>query len=411
MNQSSSPEQGRILFVSNTTSKNEFINLQKMHRTQFVNASQIMFGSIISALSERQDISVEVVSIRPIRRADLNHHILFVKNKHYIEDNVSYSYNSQFLLPGFSIVWEYLMTLKSIISWCLRQYQKRSVIICDTLTLSSPAVLLIAKLFRQEVIAYITDIPSAVIETTDLKSNLKLRLLVKMLSYIDWSLRHYDKLIVVTKQMNKYVNPKNRPNIVVECIVQEKDSMKKCETLDKKVLVVGYFGKTNKRLGAELLIEASKLLRRTDVRFHIYGTGDYDKAIIESATCDNRMLYGGYISHDDAVQKERDCSLLVNLRPGNFEFTKTTFPSKLSEYMLSGVPVLTTHLVGIPKEYDPYLWYLEDESPVSAASMIDTILSLPIEERTAKGNAAREFMLANKNVSTQADRIVNFVFS
>jgi len=39
-----------------------------------------------------------------------------------------------------------------------------------------------------------------------------------------------------------------------------------------------------------------------------------------------------------------------------------SFPSKLIEYMASATPVLTTRLPGIPPEYEPYVYWIEDDS-------------------------------------------------
>ena len=78
------------------------------------------------------------------------------------------------------------------------------------------------------------------------------------------------------------------------------------------------------------------------------------------------------------------------------------------EYMVSGTPVLTTVLPGMPKEYYPYVYLLEDESPEGIATQLCKILSYPMEERLNKGLSARTFVLKEKSNVQQSKRIIEF---
>lgn len=86
-------------------------------------------------------------------------------------------------------------------------------------------------------------------------------------------------------------------------------------------------------------------------------------------------------------------ALLVNPRPIKPEYTKYSFPSKNMEYMVSGTPLMTTKLPGIPKEYYPYIYLLEDESPEGIARRLNEILNISMIERNEKAKEARKFVI------------------
>ena len=99
-------------------------------------------------------------------------------------------------------------------------------------------------------------------------------------------------------------------------------------------------------------------------------------------------------------------TLLVNPRPTGEEYVKYSFPSKTMEYMSTGTPVLTTVLPGMPKEYHPYVYLLEEETADAIAEKLGQIFAQPAEALFEKGMAAREFILKEKNNVKQAGKIL-----
>ena len=98
---------------------------------------------------------------------------------------------------------------------------------------------------------------------------------------------------------------------------------------------------------------------------------------------------------------EMAATLLVNPRPTGEEYVKYSFPSKTMEYMSTGTPVLTTVLPGMPKEYHPYVYLLEEETADAIAEKLGQIFAQP-----ADALKAREFILKEKNNVTQAGKIL-----
>ena len=79
------------------------------------------------------------------------------------------------------------------------------------------------------------------------------------------------------------------------------------------------------------------------------------------------------------------------------------------EYMVSGTPVLTTRLPGMPKEYEEYVYLFDNESVGGMAKKITEVLSIPEKELRKKGASAREFVLKEKNNISQAKKLLDFI--
>ena len=80
------------------------------------------------------------------------------------------------------------------------------------------------------------------------------------------------------------------------------------------------------------------------------------------------------------------------------------------EYMVSGTPLLTTKLAGIPKEYFPYVLFFEDESVEGYAGAIKSALARSETELYELGGSAKRFVLMKKNNIEQGRRICEFLF-
>lgn len=117
----------------------------------------------------------------------------------------------------------------------------------------------------------------------------------------------------------------------------------------------------------------------------------------------------GVVPNQDVVMAELEASLLVNPRPTHEEFTKYSFPSKNIEYMSSGTPLLTTKLPGMPKEYYPYVFLIEDESTEGYANALADALSKTEEELYVCGMKSKKFVIGKKNSREQARRVIELI--
>jgi glycosyltransferase involved in cell wall biosynthesis len=124
-----------------------------------------------------------------------------------------------------------------------------------------------------------------------------------------------------------------------------------------------YAGQLKAKYGLELLLQAFLRLEDQSLRLLILGKGDYEENIRQASLKDPRIVFKGYCPQGEIKKLLNAATVLINPRPTNQSFTQYSFPSKTIEYMVSGRPVISTRLPGIPDDYFPYLYVLENETP------------------------------------------------
>lgn len=77
--------------------------------------------------------------------------------------------------------------------------------------------------------------------------------------------------------------------------------------------------------------------------------------------------------------------------------------------MVSGTPVLTTKIGGMPEEYYPYFYFIEDETIPGIASAIEKMVRIEYAELFSRGQVAKEFASHEKNYLNQTKAILSFL--
>lgn len=223
-------------------------------------------------------------------------------------------------------------------------------------------------------------------------------------------IRHCTGYVLLTEAMNDYLNKDGKPYVILEghSDITMRDRI---PAMEKKTSprVCFYAGGVSKQYGLGNLVEGFQKANIENAQLHIYGPGDYVEELRQIAAEDPRIFYGGMLLNTEIVEKEMEATLLVNPRPTDEEYVKYSFPSKTMEYMSSGTPVLTTVLPGMPKEYHPYVYLLEDESADGIAAKLREVLAQSDETLFGKGCEARNFILNRKNNVIQAQKILEML--
>lgn len=297
----------------------------------------------------------------------------------------------------------------SILFWDFFAHGKRKVIICDTLNLSiSLGALFASKLIRRKIVAIVTDVPDLMLSTTNSRS-LKHRLYYFLVNKV---ITNYDAYVLLTKQMGSLINVNKKPFIVIEGLVDHKQlDEKSCNVNEETNKTIIYSGGVYEEYGIKKLVNAICRIEDQGINIHIYGDGDMVTELKELCKTDKRIIYKGVVPNNDVVMAQKKASLLVNPRPADLELSAYSFPSKTLEYMVSGTPVLTTRLKGIPEEYFNYVYSICNESETGISETLQKIFQLPNSERVAMGARARKFVLENKNNKIQGKKLLLFINS
>ena len=216
--------------------------------------------------------------------------------------------------------------------------------------------------------------------------------------------------VLLTEAMNDYLNKKGKPYVILEGHA-DITMADRIPSLEQKTAprVCFYAGGVSKQYGLANLVEGFRQADLPNARLDIYGPGDYVEELSKIAEEDPRVFYGGMLLNSEIVAKEQEATLLVNPRPTGEEYVKYSFPSKTMEYMASGTPVLTTVLPGMPKEYHPYVYLLEDETADGIARKLRHVMAVSDEDLFQKGTEARAFVLEQKNNVIQAQKILEML--
>jgi hypothetical protein len=161
--------------------------------------------------------------------------------------------------------------------------------------------------------------------------------------------------------------------------------------------------------GIGLVLDSFAMLMDHDLRLWIFGKGPLEARVREAVARDKRIVYWGHLPHNEVKSYQKRATVLLNPRPSNQLITRYTFPSKLREYLLSGRPVITTILAGIPEEYYEFVYKLEDETPAGLAKRILEICSKSERELDEFGRRAQDFIRQKKNWTVQGKRIYEFI--
>ena len=183
----------------------------------------------------------------------------------------------------------------------------------------------------------------------------------------------------------------------------------RARTSNESSFVIAFAGGLKEANGILELLEAFSLIRGDQYQLRIAGMGPLESKVKEAAQNDSRIEYCGYLSFDEVLALYDAADVLINMRPTKTLNTKYFFPSKLMEYLASGVPVITTCTGYVEQEYADFAFLLKDETSQGLANMIEYVASLDQNIRIDKGARARNYICTHKTWNVQGQRVVDFI--
>ena len=237
----------------------------------------------------------------------------------------------------------------------------------------------------------------------------------KVLKAADWMriqnlMGSVDKYILYSKHMAEFLGLEDGSWMVTEgsfdaTFIEETAAEKQAE----KVSIM-YSGVLDTSFGIPQLLDAFSMIE--DDRFELWltGSGNATELINERALSDKRIKNFGFLpSRTDLLLKQQQATMLISPRRPDKAASAYCFPSKIFEYMVSGNPVLSCRLGGIPDEYFDYLVEMRSTAPEDIKEAILRVANMTSEERKALGEGGKNFVLENKSNVKQAERVLNFI--
>lgn len=396
----------KILVVTNSCSARKYEEVAKLRHKAIVDPQQKFFRLFIEGLGRLENVEVEVLSALPVSASTVNKR-RFEYETEITDGGVKYHY-----LPFRNGKISRYLTLMSAVKkytkkLCSESSNKELCVITDALipVLTVPCKR-IAKKRGIKVGAVVTDIPSLATKMKERKEGfIKHSFMSAYQKISDKDLRSYDFYIPLTESINDAVNEKDKPYCVVEGFADSSDT----SVSESHGDYVMYAGGVYEKYGVKNLVDAFVALGKPGLSLKIFGDGSYVdelKRVCEEHAC---VEYMGCMLPEEVVEYEKRALLLVNPRPTDEEFAKYSFPSKTMEYLLSGSPVISTRLPGIPPEYFDFMYAFEDSSYRGIEEGLRRVLEIPKDELIQKGVGGHNFVIDKKNNLRMAEKIREFL--
>lgn len=230
------------------------------------------------------------------------------------------------------------------------------------------------------------------------------------LKKIDWiwikkMQKQFNGFILYASKMAEYLEIPDDKWMLMEGCYDSKAIIDTVPTEKKKVIM--YSGKLDKQYGIPMLLDAFMDIVDPEAELWLTGGGNAVDYIKECALKDNRIKFYGFLpSRGDVLNLQKQASLLVNMRLPSELASAYCFPSKLFEYMATGIPVLSFKLAGIPQEYYPYL-IMVDEGKLKTA--LAEFFNMDEADKNKLGTAAKHFIQTRKTKIIQSKKIWEFM--
>lgn len=260
---------------------------------------------------------------------------------------------------------------------------------------------------KTKVVLIVPDLP----QYMDLGMN-KIKAFLKKIDWIKIKglMKSVDKYVLYSKHMAEFLHLKDGSWMVMEGSINENDVIDEKVEKNNDVISVMYSGVCDLRYGIPELLDAFDLIKEENYELWITGSGNAVPLIKERAEKDKRIKYYGFLpTRQELLLKQKQATMMINMRKPTEKASAYCFPSKLFEYMISGSPVLTFNIPGIPDEYFDYLIDMKEVTPKSVAEAIIEVAQMTLDDREKLGTELREFVLNNKNKNVQAEKILDFV--
>lgn len=397
-----------IFYISTVCSPKLLDNIFKTATVKPGQAVQKFHRLLIEGFAfNKIECSVDVLSSLPV--TTVSHQKRWWAIEDDVYKGITFKYIPFLNFYFFKHLFVFAVTFYRVIIWSYKNRMQDKVVICDILNNGIVwSTFLACKIVNQKMVVLVTDLPTMLI-----KSNPKPSILSKMIESLSmFFLRRFDYYVILTEQMNEIVNPYGKPFLIMEGLVDaEVNSVENSDfysgCINKRILL--YAGGIYEKYGVKKLLDAFSILKEEDIELHIYGSGDLENIIQEYCSRDFRIKYFGIVTNDIVVKRLKEATLLVNPRPTDEEFTKYSFPSKNMEYMVSGTPLLTTKLPGMPSEYNSYVYLFDDQTVYGIKNTIENLLSKSSMELKLLGTSGQQFVLDNKSNRIQSKRIIDFL--
>lgn len=264
---------------------------------------------------------------------------------------------------------------------------------------------LFSKIFKIKLIHEITEYPDVVLDK-DLSGLLTLKFFEKFF------IKKIDGLVVISRALYEYVSLRsNIKKVIVPSFVDLNNKVDMNYEIENRAINFSYAGSLNQQKDGVLdLVHAFNICKKNNIgipmKLNIYGGGIDDqskkiKGLIDSYDLNNQIILHGYKSKKEIERALEEATVLLHCRPLSKQ-AKGGFSTKLTEYLSTGKPVITT----ITSDIGRYCTNGENVflvPPNDVRAFASQMSSIVNELEFAKNVGVKGYSLAVKNFSAETN--------
>lgn len=361
---------------------------------------------ILGEMNKHSDIYI--YSVKPLAPFPKDNRV-FVKSEKIKVDSISINnigYINIEMLKHLTIFFNLFLKL-FIQIFSLKIFQKEKVVIINYNSfpiISFPSII-ISRIFNVKILCLVIDIPIIIIK----KGN-KLKEILKKI-YNDMSLylfKKYHGMITLVEQTIIDFAP-HTPYICIKYAFESDNyEFEKNKVFNVNYNIV-YTGALENYYGIKEMIETIKILPEKYI-LNLYGNGSLVDYIKNESVENSRIQYHGVVSHNQAKKAQQEADLLILLRTEK-SINRYSFPSKILEYIASGVPIISSQIESIPNDLNEFIHYLSSENPQNLAQEILEIVNEDRKGYISSDNYKKgiKYLKQEYTWTKQAKRIIDFI--
>jgi glycosyltransferase involved in cell wall biosynthesis len=352
---------------------------------------------------------VEVFSACPVQSYPKGPKIWFAAGRDRLDDHIIVR-----LLPFLNVtpIKQVMLGLDVIfilLGWAWRKRKQKRIVLTYNLSVPPAALtLLAARLVKAKAVASVNDVnvPGQTVPTTPLfRVDFALQ---------RWLMPRFDGHLVVADRIARDFFP-GRRYVRIEGGVDreflESTERDGASSPADWPLVLAFAGTLNEVNGVPLILGAMQRLRDTNLQLRIAGGGPLQEMVRDAARQDPRIDFMGMLDTAAVADLYKHADVLLNIRLTTAVDTRYFFPSKLIEYLGSGVPTITTRVAHTDTEFAGLVYVLGEESPQALADLLHKVASLQTEERWKLGRLARTYVTTYKTWDVQSAKAAEYLRS
>ena len=379
-----------IIVFTSAMVDSEFAKYQEEANIKPNPSNQNFYSKLIKALSFKNNVSV--VSHRPFVKGMFDDDVL--ERKHTSDGLVKYYYTKLELTRSYKMFDEV-----DEIAFCGERALQdmnsdKFIIVVDVLRVNLvKGAIKFARKYNAKIVGVLTDNPANL-------SNIK-RSYVKM---VYRNAVRLDGFFALSNGLLRAFKVSQKMNYVFEGLVDEVEPMKK--------LPIGnyYFfgGSLYERYGVKRLIHAF-INSNISEKLVIAGNGPLREYIFQNTEKDAKILYLSQLPKNKIYGLEQNAIANINPRPFNRKLDDESVPSKLLEYLASGVPTISTIHSRLFDIFQEEVFWIKDDSTEGMKQALNEFARENKAELRKKATTARVKVYEIYGVKNQGERMTQFL--